>query len=139
MKISSSSGVHVYSKHHFTSRSAQRHYVEEHGREGALENFTFDWCEMRELMNFCKNGSNKNNPSVDDLVREVFSKYRHDRVKVTTCANTVRVEHDSVENTFVQKTAGESELWKVFREGNYLCGMETLHDAFRVARLMDEL
>jgi len=76
--------------------------------------------------------------AVDDLVNDIFSRYRRELINVTTCANTVRVERKDTTNGYITRDAKEDSLWKVYRNGRYVCGMETPHDAFRVIRLLDE-
>lgn len=74
-------------------------------------------------------------PTADALVNAVFAEIRSDLVKVTTCAETVRVERNDLPGAFMQKNATEpSSLWKVFIGGSYILGMETLHDGFAFAR-----
>lgn len=55
---------------------------------------------------------------------------------VSYCASTVRATLKTDRNTYIQKNANELEaLWKVFINGYYVCGMETIHDAIRLHHL----
>ncbi|MFC1335447.1 MAG: hypothetical protein G8D90_21025 [gamma proteobacterium symbiont of Clathrolucina costata] len=75
-----------------------------------------------------------NTPTADQLVNDVYSQLRHDLVKVTVCATTVRVHRHDQPDVWLQKNATEPDsLWKVYISGQYLLGMETLHDGFRFA------
>ena len=75
-----------------------------------------------------------NTPTVDQLVNDVYSQMRHDLVKVTVCATTVRVHRHDQPDVWLQKNATEpGSLCKVHISGQYLLGMETLHDGFRFA------
>lgn len=74
-------------------------------------------------------------PTTETLINAVYAEIRSDLIKVTTCADTVRVERNDLPNVFMQKNATEpSSLWKVYIGGSYILGMETLHDGFVFAR-----
>lgn len=76
--------------------------------------------------------------TVNDLVNQVYRCLRHELVDVATCANTVRVIRKDITNGYIQRDAKEDSLWKVYRNGRYICGMDTPHDGFRAIRLLDE-
>lgn len=59
-------------------------------------------------------------PTVDQLVNDVYSQLRHDLVKVTVCATTVRVHRHDQPDVWLQKNA----------EGHYNPHGEFIVDAF---------
>lgn len=74
---------------------------------------------------------------VEAIVDSVFADIRPDLITVTTCADTVRVERKNMPFGYIQ-TSNSLSLWRVIYQGDYVCGMETVHDAFRVLLLMNE-
>lgn len=56
---------------------------------------------------------------------------------ITTCADTVRIT-DRNTGHYIQR-APSNPLWKAFHHGRYICGMDTIHDAFRALTLADEV
>ncbi len=75
---------------------------------------------------------------MDKIVDEVEGALKGGLTRISTLANTVRVEHIDHPGVIAQKDVG-SDLWSVTRDGDYICGMETLYDAFRVSELVQEI
>ena len=74
--------------------------------------------------------------SIDDLVASVCRQIRPDLVRITVCGDTVRVECHDIPGAYIMGTApAMPEWWRVYADGDYLCGMETVLDAFRAIHL----
>ena len=74
--------------------------------------------------------------TVDDLVASVCRQIRPDLVQITTCGDTVKVECPDIPDAYIMGLATSMpEWWRVYADGDYLCGMETVRDAFRAIQL----
>lgn len=74
--------------------------------------------------------------TVDNLVASVCRQIRPDLVTITVCADTVRVECPDIPDAYIMGLATSvPEWWRAYADGEYLCGMETVRDAFRAIQL----
>lgn len=73
--------------------------------------------------------------TIDQLIDEL---YAVKNTSVTFCGDFVRGTKEGF-NGYIQKGV-DCPLWKVYhRNKGYICGMDTVHDAFRALQLTDEL
>lgn len=75
--------------------------------------------------------------SIDDLISSVYRQIRPDLVGVTVCGDSVRVTRHDLHNAYIQ--AELPHWWRVYVDGDYLCGMETVLDGFRAIQLIREI
>jgi len=75
--------------------------------------------------------------STDDLIASVYRQIRHDLVGVTVCGESVRVTRHDLPGAYIQ--AELPHWWRVYADGDYLCGMETVLDAFRAIQLIRDI
>ena len=73
----------------------------------------------------------------DYLISIVYQQIRPELVKVTVCGDTVRVTRHDLPGAYIQ--AELPHWWRVYVDGDYLCGMETILDAFRAIQLIREI
>jgi len=73
----------------------------------------------------------------DYLISIVYQQIRPELVKVTVCGDTVRVTRHDLPGAYIQ--AELAHWWRVYVDGDYLCGMETILDAFRAIQLIREI
>ena len=73
----------------------------------------------------------------DYLISIVYQQIHPELIKVTVCGDTVRVTRHDLPGAYIQ---GElPHWWRVYVDGDYLCGMETVLDAFRAIQLIREI
>ena len=83
--------------------------------------------------------------SIDDLVSSVYRQIRADLVEVTVCGEAVRVTRHDLPGAYIQSEpplwwkAESLYWWRVYMDGDYLCGMETILDAFRAIQLIRDI
>lgn len=75
---------------------------------------------------------------VNEILGEVECSIKDELIKVETLADTVRVTRHDMSDTFIQKSNGD-KLWSVYKGGQLLCGMESVHDAFRASTLAEQV
>lgn len=73
--------------------------------------------------------------TLNEVITEAFSS--KPGVNVSYCANDVTVEHPNHPRARCMKK-GKEPLWKLYFDGHYVMGLETVWDCFRVAQFLME-